>query len=140
MPYPYYPQVYGQNQNYPQAYPQSYPQNYPQVAQAQAPIQPQTTDMNWVQGESGAKGYHVSPNTTVTLWDSESNTIYVKSANAVGVPTITVLDYTIRNEAPKVSGESKTNFATVDDIEILKNEIKDLRSRLEHKEKVKKNE
>ena len=134
MPYPYYPQNYGNN--YLQNYQPSYPQSYPQVAQAQAPA----TDMNWVQGESGAKGYHVSPNTTVTLWDSESNTIYVKSANAVGVPTITVLDYTIRSEAPKVSNEQKVNFATVDDVEILKNEIKELKQRLEPKEKVKKNE
>ena len=134
MAYPYYPQNYGNN--YLQNYPQNYPQSYPQVAQTPA----QATDMNWVQGEAGAKGYHISPNTTVTLWDSESQTIYVKSANAVGVPTITVLDYTIRNEAPKASGEEKVNFATVDDVEILKNEIKELKRRLEPKERVKKNE
>lgn len=138
MAYPYYPQNYGQN--YMQNYPQSYPQNYPQVAQMPQQNAPQTTDMNWVQGESGAKGYHVSPNTTVTLWDSESQTIYVKSANAVGVPTITVLDYTIRNEAPKPAGENKTAFATTEDIEILKNEIKELKSRLNQREKVKKND
>lgn len=132
MPYPYYPQNYGTN--YLQNYPQSYPQNYPQVAQNPS------TDMNWVQGESGAKGYHVSPNSTVTLWDSESNTIYVKSANAVGVPTITVLDYTIRSEVPKASGEPKVNYATVDEVEVLKNEIKDLKNRLNQKDKVKKNE
>lgn len=134
MAYPYYPQNYGNN--YLQNYPQNYPQSYPQVAQTPA----QATDMNWVQGEAGAKGYHISPNTTVTLWDSESQTIYVKSANAVGVPTITVLDYTIRSEAPKASGEGKVNFATVDDVEILKNEIKELKRRLEPKERVKKNE
>ena len=137
MAYPYYPQNYGTN--YLQNYPQSYPQSYPQVAQTATP-NPQATDMNWVQGEAGAKGYHISPNTTVTLWDSESQTIYVKSANAVGVPTITVLEYTIRDESPKVSGEQKVNFATIDDVEILKNEIKELKSRLDHKEKVKKNE
>lgn len=138
MPYPYYPQNYGTN--YLQNYPQSYPQNYPQVAQTPQPSVQQTTDMNWVQGESGAKGYHVSPNTTVTLWDSESNTIYVKSANAVGVPTITVLDYSIRNEAPKPSRDSNMNFATVDEVEVLKNEIKELKDRLNQKDKVKKNE
>lgn len=138
MPYPYYPQNYGTN--YLQNYPQSYPQNYPQVAQTPQPNVQQTTDMNWVQGESGAKGYHVSPNTTVTLWDSESNTIYVKSANAVGVPTITILDYSIRNEAPKPSGDSNMNFATVDEVEVLKNEIKELKDRLNQKDKVKKNE
>lgn len=129
MPYPYYPQTYGQN------YMQNYQQNYPQVAQT-----PQSTDMNWVQGEAGAKGYHISPNTTVTLWDSESQTIYVKSANAVGVPTITVLDYTIRSEAPKVSGEIKTNYATMDEVEVLKNEIKELKERLNQKDKVRKND
>lgn len=134
MAYPYYPQGYQQPylQNY------NYPQSYPQVAQQAQPTSPQTTDMNWVQGESGAKGYHVSPNTTVTLWDSESQTIYVKSANAVGVPTITVLDYQIRNAQP--SGEKKPSYATVDDIEILKNEIKELKSKIDHKEKVKRNE
>lgn len=119
MAYPYYPQNY-----------MSYPQNYPQVTQQISP----STDMNWVQGESGAKGYHVSPNTTVTLWDSESQTIFVKSANAVGVPTITVLDYTIRNGNPK-SGESKVDYATVEDIEILKNEIKELKNRLNQRAK-----
>jgi len=137
MPYPYYPQTYPQNYL---NYQQSYPQNYPQVAQTPQPNVPQTTDMNWVQGESGAKGYHVSPNTTVTLWDSESQTIYVKSANAVGVPTITVLDYVIRNNEPKVSADAKVNYATTDDIEILKNEIKELKNRLNQKDKVKKNE
>lgn len=131
MPYPYYSPTYPQNY-------MNYPQNYPQVAQMPQQNAPQTTDMNWVQGESGAKGYHVSPNTTVTLWDSESQTIYVKSANAVGVPTITVLDYTIRNAEPKE--EAKVNYATTDDIEVLKNEIKDLRNRLNQKDKVKKNE
>jgi len=131
MAYPYY------SQTYPQGY-MSYPQNYPQVAQTPQPATAQATDMNWVQGEAGAKGYHVSPNTTVTLWDSEAQTIYVKSANAVGVPTITVLDYSIRNEKP--AGESKVNFATTEDIEVLKNEIKELKNRLNQKEKVKKND
>lgn len=133
MPYPYYSQNYTYPQNYPQSYPQTYPQVAPQMPQ-------QTTDMNWVQGESGAKGYHISPNTTVTLWDSESQTIYVKSANAVGVPTITVLDYTIRNEAPKPTEENKVNYATTEDIDILKNEIKELKNRLNQREKVRKND
>lgn len=134
MAYPYYPQNYNSN------YLQNYPQSYPQVAQMPQQNAPQTTDMNWVQGESGAKGYHVSPNTTVTLWDSESQTIYVKSANAVGVPTITVLDYTIRDNQAKPTTEVKTNYATVDDIEVLKNEIKELKSRINQKEKAKRNE
>lgn len=32
----------------------------------------------WVNGEEGAKAYMVSPNNTVALWDSETQTIYFK--------------------------------------------------------------
>ncbi len=121
MAYPYYPQNY---LSYPQAYPQAYPQQQP------------TSDMNWVQGEAGAKGYHISPNTTVTLWDSEAQTIYVKSANAVGVPTITILDYEIRNQKPAVENkEEKASYATADDIATLRKEIEQLKGRIERKEK-----
>ena len=122
MPYPYYPQNY------------TYPQSYPQVAQTPQP----TTDMNWVQGEAGAKGYHVSPNTTVTLWDSEAQTIYVKSANAVGVPTITILDYQIRNQKPL--NEPQTGFATQDEVESLKKELEGLKAKLERREGGRKDE
>ena len=49
----------------------------------------------WVSGEAGAKAYLVAPNTTVQLWDSEAQRIYLKSADASGMPSIKVLDYTI---------------------------------------------
>lgn len=50
----------------------------------------------WVSGEAGARGYPVAPNQTVQLWDSEAQCIYLKSADASGMPTIKTLDYTIR--------------------------------------------
>ena len=40
----------------------------------------------WVQGEAGAKSYLVAPNTTLMLMDSESQTFYLKSTDASGVP------------------------------------------------------
>lgn len=40
----------------------------------------------WVQGEAGAKSYLVAPNTTLMLMDSESQTFYLKSSDASGVP------------------------------------------------------
>jgi hypothetical protein len=55
------------------------------------------TDRIFVQGEAGAKAYLVAPNNTVILWDSEANTIYIKSADASGVPSMRILDYTDRN-------------------------------------------
>ena len=53
----------------------------------------------WVQGEAGAKSYLVAPNNTVVLFDSESQTIFLKSADASGMPSMKVLDYTVREPA-----------------------------------------
>lgn len=65
-------------------------------------FQPQQANTGplWVQGEAGAKSYLVAPNNTVVLFDSESQTIFLKSADASGMPTMKVLDYTVR-ETPK---------------------------------------
>lgn len=80
-----------------------YPQpNYQQPVQQQPQPVPQATQTNpmiWVQGETGAKSYLLAPNTTLPLWDSERQTIYLKSADASGMPSMKILDYTIRNDA-----------------------------------------
>jgi len=75
---------------------------YPNYSYYQTPqILPQNNptpqNLIWVQGEAGAKSYLVAPNSTVTLWDTESQTIYIKSADASGMPTMKVLDYSVRN-------------------------------------------
>lgn len=44
------------------------------------------TDIHWVQGLAGAKAYHVGPNQTVMLVDSEANKFYVKSTDSSGMP------------------------------------------------------
>lgn len=112
---------------------------YPQASQLtpQQPVQQNnqmmqpTTDIKWVQGEAGAKSYMVAPNTSVTLWDSESQTIYIKSANASGLPTMTVIDYTIRDNTPQVKQDLPVgDFATKEDVDILKKEIESLRAKL----------
>lgn len=61
--------------------------------------QAQNNPMTWVQGETGAKSYLLAPNTTIPLWDSEAQTIYLKSADASGMPSMKILDYTIRESA-----------------------------------------
>ena len=95
------------------------PNYYPQT--------PQQNNIIWVQGEAGAKSYLVAPNTTVTLWDSESQTIYLKSADSVGMPSIRVLDYTIRNGQASTTEE----YVTRDVFELLKNELDSLKARIE---------
>lgn len=75
----------------------------------QTPVQTPSQTNNgllWVQGEAGAKAYLVAPNNTVTLWDSESPTIYIKSADINGMPSMRVLDFTERTtNAPKIPTE-----------------------------------
>lgn len=117
-------------------FPQGYQpmQMYPQQMVGTQMSQPQqaSSDIKWVQGEAGAKSYMVAPNTSVTLWDSESHTIYIKSANASGLPSMTVIDYTIRNESPQNKQIlSESEFATKDDISHLRAEIEALRAKYE---------
>lgn len=73
----------------------------------------------WVQGEAGAKSYLVAPNTTVDLWDSEKQVIYVKSADASGMPTMRAIDYSFRDNVPT---ETPT-FVTHDELEQFRNYI-----------------
>lgn len=86
-------------------YPYYYPQN-------------NNSGFIWVQGEAGAKSYLVAPGSTVTLWDSEQNIIYIKSADASGMPSIKILDYTIRENSPQKTNKVKLqdDFATKEDV------------------------
>lgn len=78
----------------------------------------------WVQGESGAKSYLVAPNTTVDLWDSERQTIYIKSADATGMPTMKIIDYTVRQP---ITSEQKVEYATKEDLEAIRKELRSLK-------------
>lgn len=133
---------------YNNGFPVSYPQYFPpqQIQQPQIPqpqiqaqqMQPQGLQMQqpgtqqsnliWVQGESGAKSFLVAPNTTVQLWDSEAQVIYLKSADATGMPTMKILDYTVRGQTqttPKIMEDPapRMDYVTHD-------ELKDLEDRL----------
>lgn len=125
--YPYYPQ-------YPSAYQQGYSQpmqdqlmQYRQMGQQMqnpphnVPQQPVESPFNWVQGEAGAKAYLVAPNSTVVLWDSEAEVIYVKTANPNGMPSMRVFDYTERlsqQPAPNSHGKN-TDYVTRQEFEAL---------------------
>lgn len=121
------------NYYFPQGYQPAYYPQVQQMTQPQMQAQPQqqaSTDIKWVQGEAGAKSYMVAPNTSVTLWDSESQVIYIKSANASGLPTMTVIDYTIRSDASHSRPDlSHSDFATKEDVSLLREEIESLRTK-----------
>lgn len=98
---------------------------------AYQPYQGGTSSIVWVSGEAGAKAYMVAPNTTVALWDSEAQVIYLKSADASGMPSIKTLDYTIR-EIPRQTRTDapEPRYATKDDITAIKAEIERIKEDL----------
>lgn len=90
-----------------------------------------TSSLIWVQGEAAAKSYPIQAGCSVALWDSESDTVYIKSADASGMPSIRVLDYVMR-EAPQMAHKQpQTAFATKDDVTHLQEEIEALRAKFE---------
>lgn len=102
----------------------------PQYMYAQSPqISPAAASNSqgniiWVQGEVGAKSYAVAPNTTVQLWDSESQVIYLKSADASGMPSMKILDYTIRDNLPKATQTpSAISYVTQTEFDAFKQEV-----------------
>lgn len=122
----YFPAGYQPAQIY---YPQAQPaaQNQPQVQ-----TQDQLSDIKWIQGEASAKSYLVAPNRTVTLWDTESQTIYIKSADASGMPTMKILDYTMRDSMPQARlSEAEGTFAKQSDVDYLKEQIDALRAKFD---------
>ncbi len=65
----------------------------------QPPQQQMNGGLTWVQGEAGAKAFPVTPGTTVDLWDSEEQIIYLKSVDMSGMPSMKIIDYTIRDQS-----------------------------------------
>lgn len=85
-----------------------------------SPTTPQDSGMIWVQGEAGAKAYMVAPQSSVVLWDSEDNVIYIKSADSNGMPCMRVFDYTERSFTAKNIGVSDADkYVTRDEFNAL---------------------
>ena len=117
-PYLYNPYLY---QPFPQ--PTEGVQPIPQV-NGQTKVNTPQTGLIWVQGEAGAKAYLVAPNQTVQLWDSEEKTIYLKSADASGMPSMKILDYTIRGEERTEKKLDLSGYITRDEFEKRLSELK----------------
>lgn len=96
--------MYNQNNGYYMPYQSYVPQNgavpdmlAQQKMQYQMPVIPKN-DMLWVLNENEATSYPVAPGNSVILWDKNQDTVYVKSVNMQGVPSMRILDYTERIE------------------------------------------
>ena len=119
----------------------AYYNGFPATYQPMYQVPQQQTQQNgiiWVSGEAGAKAYMVAPNNTIQLWDSESQTVYLKSADASGMPSMKILDYTVResvkngaNTAPVITDDKLSTFATKDEIKAVSDRISALSERVE---------
>lgn len=107
-----------------------YPTGYSYLQQPQA----QSNGLTWVQGEAAAKSWYVAPNTTVALWDSEAQVVYIKSADVSGMPSMKVLEYTIRGSEKPVESVSlpQVEYLTKNDLEAVYEAIRDLRDEIDN--------
>jgi hypothetical protein len=147
---PYYAPYYRPTGYYNPSIPQENPnvQNSQQFQQmpVQQPIQQMpifptqmsgTNDMVFVLNEMEATAYPVAPNNSVTLWDKNADTVYIKSVNAQGVPSMRILDYTERtaDNAPKTPDkhvcQCGKDFVRKDAFEALQSEFEVLRNELD---------
>jgi hypothetical protein len=118
----------------------------PQMQQPMQMAQPTpipSNDMLWVLNETEAISYPVAPNNSVTLWDKNKDTVYIKSVNMQGVPSMRILDYTERtaDNVPKTPAKQHVcqcgkDFVRIDtfktlqsDFEALRNELEELKSK-----------
>lgn len=83
MAYPYQQPYYG-------GQPWQYQDQLNQLRSAPAP----GGGLNWVQGETGAKSWFVTPGSSVLLMDSEEQRFYIKSADPTGMPSLRTFEYT----------------------------------------------
>ena len=83
---------------------------------------PQNNGIQWVQGIEGAKAFPVSAGQSALLMDSDSNCLYIKSADQTGMPSLRVFDYKERTATPQTNVEYVTRndlsmYATKKDLE-----------------------
>ena len=114
--------------------------NQNQFAQPFQPIQqPMATpnnDMIFVLGQNEAESYPVAPNSTVTMWDKNQKTFYIKTANAQGVPSMQIYDFTERPQnAPQTSTEHVCKcgdkFVTKEEFKTLQGKYDDVMAIIE---------
>ena len=121
-------QSYAQNNSYGQ---QSYAPPQMQMAQPT-----QSSTINWVQGDVGARAYPIQPGMSVLLMDSEGQNFYIKSADSMGMPNLKKYAYSEVVEEPMrlESHEAKqidTAFtATREEVKQLHEEIKNLKDQI----------
>ena len=95
-----------------------------------------TNDMLFVLNENEASAYPVAPNNSVVLWDKNNKTFYIKTANAQGIPSMQIYDFTERTAEDTKTPEKHVcncgdKFATKEQISALQSKIEGLEAKVE---------
>ena len=127
MAFPYY-------QTYQPQYPQYFQTNYQPIQQPQQPYNPVANQSGiiWVSGDQEASLYPIAPNNAVALWARDGKTIYLKSADATGKPSMKVYDLVERAEtasdASADAGGKQTAYATKDELKAVVDAVRGIDS------------
>lgn len=119
QPYGYQDQLNQLRNSNPMQMPgQIYPQQMPMQQ-----MRPDSSGLNWVQGEAGAKSWYITPGSTVLLMDSENQRFYLKSADLNGVPAMRTFQYSeVGAQLAAHPAESQT-FVTTEAFENFRDEV-----------------
>ena len=109
-----------------------YPYNYTQYQQPQPQMQmqqPQTQyiPLTFVSGIEGAKAFIVAPNQTVYLRDSDTETLFIKTADAQGRYTLKTYNLTPTDGTVK---PSNIEFATIEALNAVKHDFEERLNKL----------
>ena len=134
-------------QNYANPYPlyqagYQQPVMQPQIQQPMAPTQMpganqpmQNNSIIWVSGLAEAQTFPTAPNSAVVLWENSGKTIFLKSADATGKPSIRIYDLVERTETASTGQEKpavKTpDYATKEDVAAIAGAVKGILSDLD---------
>lgn len=139
--YGYYPQMQPMMVQQPMVYPQQQMVEQPQTAAQN--VQPQqntntVTDsyMVWVQGKAGAQSYPVARGTTLPLFDSEGDYLYIKSVDTNGIPLPLVTKVLsdppveVKAEVVETAQVDLSGYVTKENYESLMKRCADLENRI----------
>lgn len=97
----------------------------------QTPTPMISNDMLWVLNETEATSYPVAPNNRVILWDKNQDTVYIKSVDAQGVPSIQILDYVERTPQTAQKRTQEEHKCTCGDRFIPKEKFDELEAKFD---------
>ena len=100
------------------------PQNQyynPQMNNQQIFPQEQTQNLIRVNGIDGAKAYQMNANSTVALFDSNEDIMYIKNTDGAGFPSIRMFKFEEVNET--TNNEEKQDYISRKEFEEFKKEI-----------------